>query len=66
MNYSVHYFKVFEDYLFLLILLLQMLQIIRVGIRDNKKYFFPRGKIENYNVSYDGKFFYDKPINDLI
>ena len=29
------------------------------GIKDNKKYFLPRGKIENYK-------FYDQPINYLI
>ena len=37
-----------------------------VGIKDNKKYFLPRGKIESYNVLIDGRNFYDQPINDLI
>ena len=36
------------------------------GIKDNKKYFLPRGKIEHYNVLIDGRNFYDQPINDLI
>ena len=36
------------------------------GIKSNKKYFLPRGKIENYNVLIDGRNFYDQPINDLI
>ena len=36
------------------------------GIKENKKYFLPRGEIKNYNVLIDGRNFYDKPINDLI
>ena len=36
------------------------------GIKDNRKYFLPRGKIENYNVLIDGRSFHDQPINDLI
>ena len=36
------------------------------GIKDNRKYFLPRGKIENYNVLIDGRNFYDQPINDII
>ena len=36
------------------------------GIKDNKKYFLPRGEIKNYSVLIDGKKFYDQPINDLI
>ena len=36
------------------------------GIKDNRKYFLPRGEIENYNVLIDGRNFYDQPINDLI
>ena len=35
-------------------------------IRDNRKYFLPRGKMENHNVLIDGRNFYDQPINDLI
>ena len=35
------------------------------GIKNNKKYFLPRGEIENYNVLIDGRNFYDEPINDL-
>ena len=38
----------------------------KTGIKDNKKYFLPRGRIENHNVLIDGKFFYDQPIDDLI
>ena len=36
------------------------------GIKSNKKYFLPRGKIKNYNVLIDGRNFYDQPINDKI
>ena len=36
------------------------------GTKDNRKYFLPRGKIENYNVLIDGGSFHDQPINDLI
>ena len=36
------------------------------GIKDYKKYFFPRGEIKNYNVLTDGRNFYDQPINDII
>ena len=37
-----------------------------VCIKNNKKYFLPRGEIENYNVLIDGRNLYDQPINDLI
>ena len=36
------------------------------GIKDNKKYFLPRGEIKNYNVLIDGRNFCGQPINDLI
>ena len=36
------------------------------GIKNNKKYFLPRGEIENYNELIDGRNFYDQPINDII
>ena len=36
------------------------------SIKDNRKYFLPRAKIEYYNVLIDGRSFYDQPINDLI
>ena len=36
------------------------------GIKDNKKYFLPRGEIKNFNVLTDWRNFYDQPINDLI
>ena len=36
------------------------------SIKSNKKYFLPRGKIENCNVLIDGRNFYDQPINDII
>ena len=36
------------------------------GIKDNKKYFLPRRIIKNYNVSIDGRNFYDQPINEII
>ena len=37
-----------------------------VGIKNNKKYFLPRGEINNYNVLIDRRIFYEQPINDLI
>ena len=36
------------------------------GIKNNKKYFLPRGEIKNYNVLTDGRNFYDQPIKDII
>ena len=36
------------------------------GIQDNKKLFFTRGKIKNYNVLLDGRNFCDQPIHDLV
>ena len=36
------------------------------GIKDNRKYFPPKGDIKNYNVLIDGRNFYDQPINDII
>ena len=33
--------------------------------KNNKKYFLPRGKIENYIVLIDGRNFYDQPISDI-
>ena len=36
------------------------------GIKDNKKYFVPRGEIKNYNVLINVRNFYDQPINDII
>ena len=38
----------------------------QVSVDSFKKYFFPRVKIENYNIEIDGRNFYDQPINDLI
>ena len=35
-------------------------------IKNNRNYFLPRGKIENYNVLTDGRIFHDQPINNLI
>ena len=32
----------------------------------HKKYFFPRLKINNYNIEIDGRNFYDQSINDLL
>ena len=36
------------------------------GIKDNRKYFLPKEKIEHYCMLIDGRNFYDKPINNLI
>ena len=38
----------------------------KAGIKNNRKYFLPRAKVENYNVLIDGRNFYDPAINDLI
>ena len=35
-------------------------------IKDSKKYFLLRAKIDNYNVLIDGRNFCNQPINDLI
>ena len=35
-------------------------------MKNHKKYFLPRGEINNYSVLIDGRNFYDQPINDLI
>ena len=35
------------------------------GIKNNKKYFLPRGETKNYNVLIDGRNFNDQPINDI-
>ena len=35
-------------------------------IKNNRKYFLPRGEVQNYNVLIDGKKNYDQPINDFI
>ena len=35
-------------------------------VKNNIKYFLPRGKIENYNILIDGRNFHDQPNNDLI
>ena len=35
-------------------------------IKNNRKYFLPRGEINNYNALINGRNFYDQPINDLI
>ena len=39
---------------------------IAANAANNKKYLFPRGKIERHNVLIDGRNFYDQPISDLI
>ena len=36
------------------------------GIKNNQKYFLPRGEIKIYNVLIDGRNFYNQPINDLM
>ena len=35
-------------------------------VKNNIKYFLPRGKIENYNVLIDGRNVHNQPNNDLI
>ena len=36
------------------------------GIKDNRKYFLPRGEIKNYNILIDGRNFHNQPINYMI
>ena len=38
----------------------------QVSVNSFKNYFFPRVKIENYNIVTDGRNVYDQPINDSI
>ena len=38
----------------------------KARIKTNRKYFLPRGEINNYNLLIDGRNFCDQPINDLI
>ena len=38
----------------------------QVSVDSYKNNFFPRVKIENYNIEIDGRKFYDQPINDSI
>ena len=45
---------------------MQVLQIMKQNIKNNKKYFLTRGNINNYKVLIDGRNFYGQPINDLI
>ena len=51
----MHHFRVFKDYLFLLMLLMQVLQIMKQVLIERLR-----------NVLNDGRNFYDHPINDLI
>ena len=36
------------------------------GIKSKRKYYLPKGEINNYNALIDGGNFNDQPINDLI
>ena len=38
----------------------------QVSTDDYQKYFLPRVKIENCNITIDGREFYDQPINDSV
>ena len=38
----------------------------QISVGSYKRYFFPRVKIESYNIEIDGRIFYDQPINDSI
>ena len=63
----MHHLKVLEDYLLLLMLLLQVLMLRKKQVKKTiKSIFYPRGEIKNSNVLIDGRNFYDQPINDLI
>ena len=63
MNYLVHHLKVLKDYLFLLILLMHLqFQIMNQVQKNNRKYFLPRGEINNYNVFMEEIFMTNKLI----
>ena len=66
MSYLVHHFRVLKFFFFLDYVIGADAADDAAGIKNNKKYFLPRGKIKNYNVLIDGGNFYDQPINDLI
>ena len=38
----------------------------QVSVDSFKKYFLPIVKVENYSIKFDGRNFYDQPINDSI
>ena len=38
----------------------------KADIKDNKKFFLPRGEIKNDSGFIDGRNFYNQPINDLM
>ena len=65
MNYLGHHFKVLNDYLFLLMSLLKMLQILKELYKTIESIFF-RDERLNYQVLIDGRNFHDQPVNDLI
>ena len=60
-------FKELKDCLYLLSMTLLLLMVMIVIKREShRKYFLPRVNITNYNVLFDGRNFYDQPINDQI
>ena len=59
MHYLVYHFQALKDYFFLAYLIAQNAANDAAGIKHNRKYFLPRGKIENYNVLIDERNFYD-------
>ena len=63
----MHHFKVLKDYAYAIAAPpVDGNSDDTAGIKNNKKYFLPRGEIKNYNVLIDGRNFYDQPINDII
>ena len=63
MNYLVHHFKGLKRWF---LFAYDAANNNKAGIKSNKKHFFPRAKIKNFNVLIDGRNFYDQPIHDLI
>ena len=64
---------ILKDFLLILLFMGFVLTFDNTNDGDNKverdshrKYFFPRVDITNYNISIDGRNFYDQPINDQI
>ena len=62
-NYLIQAAKELTDYLFLPIIIQQIIKFLLIHI---KNYFLPRVEIDNCKIEIDGRNFYDQPINDSI
>ena len=66
MSYLVHHFRGITRLFALAYTIVVNAANNEAHIKDNRKYFLLKRKIENYNVLIDGRNFHDQPINDLI